>query len=67
MSIFGPVAPIGRALDLHSSGCEFESHKVNKIIEIEHLKFYINYMFFENTINYAGMLEWVDKRETQCI
>ena len=44
MSIFGPVAPIGRALDLHSSRCEFESHQVHKIIKIEHSWFYINYI-----------------------
>lgn len=30
--LFGPVAPIGRALDLHSSCCGFESHPVHKII-----------------------------------
>ena len=28
--IYGPVAPIGRALDLHSSCCGFESHPVHK-------------------------------------
>ena len=26
---YGPVAPIGRALDLHSSCCGFESHPVH--------------------------------------
>lgn len=30
VQIFGPVAPIGRALDLHSSCCGFESHPVHK-------------------------------------
>lgn len=29
--LFGPVAPIGRAPDLHSGCCGFESHPVHKI------------------------------------